>query len=242
VAAERGVRDPATDPAVAEQQAHVQQVAYRALSGHPEWDGEVLAAVPTDLQRAVQLNLAARREFRSMARIVSDTLPAWRIAAPAAPTDLLTWYHEAEAEFGVRWEFLAAINLVESAMGRIVGLSTAGAQGPMQFMPATWASFGNGGDIESPHDAILGAARYLAHNGFAEGNVEGALWNYNNDYRYVRGVADLAQVMVDDPSAFTGYYYWQVYFFTTMGDVLLPVGYESPDRIPVADYLATHPQ
>ncbi len=34
------------------------------------------------------------------------------------------------------WYYLAAINLIETRMGRIDGLSTAGAQGPMQFLPA----------------------------------------------------------------------------------------------------------
>jgi hypothetical protein len=48
--------------------------------------------------------------------------------------------------------------------------------------------------------------------------------------------------MQANPAAFFAYYNWQIYYFTTMGDVLLPIGYETPERIPVADYLATHPQ
>jgi hypothetical protein len=112
----------------------------------------------------------------------------------------------------------------------------------MQFLPSTWATFGAGGDINSPHDAILGAARYLEHNGFALGNVDGALFRYNNDDRYVRGVKAYAQLMIDDPQAFYGLYHWRILYFTTLGDVVLPVGYESAVPVPVADYLAAHPE
>ena len=37
----------------------------------------------------------------------------------------------------------------------------------MQFLPSTFAAYGNGGDIHAPRDAILAAGRYLAANGFA---------------------------------------------------------------------------
>src|SRR5204862_264363 len=66
-----------------------------------------------------------------------DTLPAWRITDPAPEAELMSDYREAESQFGVGWNYLASINLIESALGRIQGLSAAGAQGPMQFMPST---------------------------------------------------------------------------------------------------------
>ena len=53
---------------------------------------------------------------------------------------------------------------------------------------------------------------------------------------------DYAAVLAADPGAFAGYYRWDVYFRTTAGDVLLPVGYESTAPILVGDYLADHPQ
>jgi membrane-bound lytic murein transglycosylase B len=92
-------------------------------------------------------------------------------------------------------------------------------------MPATWEGYGEGGDINSPHDAIVGAARYLAANGFADGNVDGALFRYNNSTSYVNAIKDLAAVLALDPRAFAGYYRWEVYYVTTVGDVHLPVGY-----------------
>ena len=172
---------------------------------------------------------------------VRDTLPAWRITPTAPADELMRLYHEAETATGVGWNYLAAINLVETRFGSIAGLSTAGAQGPMQFMPETWAIYGNGGDVNSPRDAIMGAGRFLAASGFAN-SPDRAIYAYNHANEYVRAVRDYAAILADDPGSFAGYFNWQVYYLTTAGDVLLPVGYDQPERIPVGAYLATHPQ
>jgi len=66
------------------------------------------------------------------------------IVAPPPADELLGHYRAAGDEFGVDWTYLAAIHLVETRMGRIRGTSTAGAHGPMQFMPATWDAYGEG--------------------------------------------------------------------------------------------------
>ena len=170
----------------------------------------------------------------------AEQMPAWEIVAPAAPQELMAHYKEAEATFGVGWEFLAAINLVETGMGRIRGLSVAGAQGPMQFMPATWAAYGEG-DVNAPRDAILAAGRYLAANDFAV-DPDHALFRYNNHVNYVAGVKDYARILQLDPGAFVDLYHWQVYYATVAGDVWLPVGYALPERVPVTDWLAANPQ
>ena len=60
---------------------------------------------------------------------------------------------------------LAAVNLVESSLNRLRSDSVADAQGPMQFIDATWKAYGLGGDVHDPRDAILGAANYLHANG-----------------------------------------------------------------------------
>jgi len=91
---------------------------------------------------------------------VRDTLPAWRVEPPAPADQLLGYYHQAESETGVGWNYLAAINFIETRFGSIVGASTAGAQGPMQFLPPTFGTYGQGGDIQSPHDSIMAAGRY----------------------------------------------------------------------------------
>src|SRR5437899_2712296 len=77
----------------------------------------------------------------------------------------------------VPWSYLAAIHLVETRMGRIRATSVAGAQGPMQFMPATWERYGEG-DVNSDRDSIRAAARYLRANG-APGRMADALFRYN---------------------------------------------------------------
>ena len=137
--------------------------------------------------------------------------------------------------------YLAAINLVETAFGRIAGVSTAGAQGPMQFLPSTFASYGAGGDIHSARDSIMAAGRFLAAHGFGTDRAA-ALYRYNNSDRYVQAVTQYATVLAADPSAFGAYHRWDVYYATNAGDVVLPVGYEAVTPVPVADYLAANPQ
>lgn len=239
VADEHTVRDPATPPAELVTAGKRQQAAYRAIGNHPEWDSVVRPRIPADLLDAYDHNVAARRALNALAPI-RDTLPAWRIQPPAPAADLLGFYHEAEAASGVAWNYLAAINLIETRLGSINGDSTAGAQGPMQFLPATFGAYGQG-DIHAPRDAIMAAGRMLAANGFAADPYR-AVFAYNHSDDYVRAVQDYAAVLAADPAAFAGYYNWDVYCKTTAGDVLLPIGYAASAPIPAAEYVASHPQ
>ena len=84
-------------------------------------------------------------------------------------------------------------------MGRIHGLSTAGAQGPMQFLPSTWAACCTG-DIEDAHDAIVGAATYLKMSG-APDDMDKAILAYNHDTRYLDAVKAYAANMAADERA-----------------------------------------
>ena len=196
--------------------------------------------IPPPLLEIYDRNVDARRQLAALAHI-KDTVPPWRIV-PSAPADeLLGYYRDAEAASGVGWNYLAAINLIETRFGSIDGVSTAGAQGPMQFLPATFIAYSDGGDIHSPRDSIMAAGRYLAANGFAN-DRDHAIFRYNNAAEYVRAVDDYAALLAADPAAFAGYYRWDTYYYTTAGDVLLPIGYASTSPIPVDDYLATHPQ
>jgi len=193
------------------------------LAARPEWRDTVLAALPSDIRATATANADATADLRATVVPGPDLPKTWRIVDPAPLDDLARYYRDAEVEFGIPWSYLAAIHLVETRMGRIRGTSVAGAQGPMQFMPATWARYGEG-DINSDRDAIRAAARYLQANG-APANMAGALFRYNQSQRYVRAVTAYAEVMRGDPDAYRGYYGWQVYYLTTSGDVLLPVGY-----------------
>lgn len=240
VADEHTLRDPSAGEPALQAAAHRQQAAYRAIGRHPEWDATTRPRIPADLLDFYDRNVDARRQLTAMTP-VRTSLPAWRIEPPAPADALLGYYHQAESESGVSWNYLAAINFVETRLGSIVGDSTAGAQGPMQFLPATFAGYGQGGDIRSPHDSIMAAGRYLAANGFAN-DRDHAIYRYNHANEYVRAVDQYAALIAGDPAAFASYYRWNVYCYTNAGDVLLPIGYAAAAPIPAADYVANHPQ
>lgn len=221
---EAALRSPATPPGDIPAVARRQQAAYRALSARPAALPHVLARLPEPLRAIAKANVDAGAELRAMTKPKSD-LPPWRIIPPPPAEELQGYYREAETKFGVPWQYLAAVHLVETRMGRIRGTSTAGAQGPMQFLPATWKAYGMGGDINDPHDAIFGAANYLKANGGATGRMDNALFRYNNSNRYVRAVTLYAQQIQADPIAYRAYHQWQVYYITPRGDLWLEEGY-----------------
>ena len=101
---------------------------------------------------------------------------------------------------GLSWTVLAAIGQVESNHGRNAGVSSAGAEGPMQFLPSTWAYYkvdgdGDGvADINNPFDAVHGAAKYLCASGAGRGgqSLYDAIFAYNHADWYVKLVLDLS--------------------------------------------------
>ena len=137
-AVEEVLRDPATPPEALPDLGHQQQVIYRVLSTDQPRANQVVNALPPRWRSVAERHLAARREFVRMSRGRGPTmLPAWRIIQPEPADKLLSYYQKAEAATGIEWEVLAAVNLVETGMGRIDGVSVANAQGPMQFLPTT---------------------------------------------------------------------------------------------------------
>ena len=119
-----------------------QQRIHILLSGRPRLAHDVLGHLPGRVAAHARASIRARR----MLGRLSTPQPLSRFATgPARPAgQLLGFYREAQRRFGVSWRVLAAVNLVESAFGRMRNHSTAGAQGPMQFIPATWAAYGHG--------------------------------------------------------------------------------------------------
>lgn len=110
-------------------------------------------------------------------------------------------YHSAATTCpGLSWTVLAAVGQVESGHGRNMGPSVSGAQGPMQFMPATFARYAVDGDrdgrrdIWSPADSIFTAAHYLCANrgGTGPDGLRQAVWHYNHAEWYVDMVLALA--------------------------------------------------
>jgi cell wall-associated NlpC family hydrolase len=117
--------------------------------------------------------------------------PAASSAANAIPANYLADFKKAGTQYNVPWTVLAAIGKVESGFGANDGPSSAGALGPMQFEPSTWALYGDGGNIMNPDDAIPAAARLLVANG-APGNLQQAILAYNHASWYVTEVLNQA--------------------------------------------------
>lgn len=191
--------------------ARDRQVLIRSLGRQPRLLAAVLRLAPAERD-----DLLARRDLQRLSDLGPPLRARIRVARPAPLARLTSWYREGEGRFGVRWQLLAAVNFVESAFGKVRNSSTAGAQGPMQFLPATWRAYGLGGDVHDPHDAILGAANYLRANGGAHDERD-ALYHYNPSPLYVDAVLKLAQRITHVPSALAEYYDWDVYVRTASG-------------------------
>ena len=239
---ETALRASDTPEPLLPQLGHQQQVIYRRLSGQPDLAHQVRASLPEPWRRVFDRHLAARRAFLAMHRGQPiSQVPAWRIIAPEPADVLLRHYRKAAAATGIPWEVLAAVNLVETGMGRIDGVSVANAQGPMQFLPTTWAEPGIGqGNIRDPHDAIAAAARYLVRRGGLR-DIRRGLWGYNNSWHYGEAVLQYAQLLKEDPLAYRGLYHWEIHITTSAGDLWLPRGYHQTHPLAVTTYLERMP-
>lgn len=237
VRAEQAARDESLTPEQRETAGFEAQIAYRQLAETPEWFDAVLAALPEDLRPAARGNVEARAGLDQLLAERDEpptTVPAWRIVPPAPIEELVSHYQDAAEQVGVEWEYLAAINLVETRMGRIRGYSTAGARGPMQFIPESWEIFGEG-DIDDERDSIFAAARHLRQRGWDEG-PRAALLRYNRSSNYADAVMAYAEVLQQDPGAYATYHGWQVLYQPGDDEFLMPIGYEEPEPVPLGDY------
>lgn len=200
---DRRGRAPATVTVPAQDLQH----ALRRLARHPALARAVAPRLDGRLARTTDTVVAA---LRGLWRLSAGWPPHRVRVGPAEPLTALTgYYRAAERRFGVGWHVLAAVNFVESAFGRLRNASVAGAQGPMQFMPATWRAYGMGGDVRRPRDAILGAANLLRHAG-ASGSYARALYAYNPSPLYVAAVRRYADLIARDPAALPFFYAWRV--------------------------------
>jgi membrane-bound lytic murein transglycosylase B len=183
------------------------------LSRRAERVDALLAQAQAELDRLSERSrrLAdAERAARELARAraeaaASRTTALTGVRAVVPPSDYGTLYRSAAATCpGLRWTLLAAVGQVESGHGRDVGPSSAGAVGPMQFLPSTFRAYAVDGDRDgrtdalSPADSVLTAARYLCASGAGTAaGVPGALFRYNHAQWYVDLVLRVEQQLTD---------------------------------------------
>jgi hypothetical protein len=193
-----------------------QQRIYRYAARHPKVAARAFARLPRGLAAQARDNTAAIRELLSLAHPIKGTV-GFKVRPPLPAGDLLGFFKKAERRFGVEWEVLAAVMFAETKFGRVRSASHVGAQGPMQFMPATWKAYGMGGDVQDPRDAVMAAANYLRATG-APRDYQRALHAYNPSQAYVDAILLHARQIKRDARAYYAYYSWQVYVITTTGE------------------------
>jgi hypothetical protein len=132
--------------------------------------------------------------------VASNQLSPSDKALEDIPSELINTYQAAAATCeGLQWTVLAAIHKLETGFVTGAVTSPKGAQGPMQFMPETFAAYGVDGDgdgvakVNNVTDAVFSAANLLCANGAGHGgSLVAAIWNYNHSYAYVNEVLALA--------------------------------------------------
>jgi len=136
-------------------------------------------------------------------------VPGFFIESFRTPPFLLPIYQAAGTAYGIPWQVLAAINEVETDYGRDLSVSSAGAEGWMQFLPSSWAQYGvdaNGDGFKDPYnpaDAIFAAARYLRAAG-GDASIKASIFSYNHSQAYVDSVMLRAELLGGTPSELLG--------------------------------------
>jgi len=191
--------------------ARQEELRVYELASYADVEASVVPLLPAKVARPFENSISALHSLYALAGIDQYYLVNVHFTHPygdAASVDSLkSFYDEAQRVSGVHASYFASINFIESLFGRVNGPSTAGALGPMQFIPTSWRLYGQGGNIMDPHDSILAAGRLLVHFG-APGNMRQAIWHYNNDYDYVDAVASFASAYRADPQWLDRMYYW----------------------------------
>lgn len=192
-AADAGVQERLTTAAdVAEATAAVEQVLKEARTRLAGVSG---TASRLEAAEAARQRWEAAERDAARARAAAASQAGGSGSAIGIPEAYAALYQRAAATCpGLRWTMLAAVGQVESRHGENTGPSSAGAVGPMQFMPRTFAAYGVDGDGDgvadpwSPGDAVYSAARYLCASGAGGGTAQAdqrALLRYNNAQWYV---------------------------------------------------------
>jgi hypothetical protein len=190
--------------------AHRHRHAGKAHPGAGKGGASAKAKLPN---QAAPLPSALTPPFPSSLGSAVGGIPDFFIESFRVPPFLLAIYQAAGTAYGIPWQVLAAINEVETDYGRDLSVSSAGAEGWMQFLPSSWTQYGvdaNGDGYQDPYnpaDAVFAAAKYLAAAG-GGANIRTAIYSYNHSQAYVDSVMLRAQLLGGTPpellSAITG--------------------------------------
>jgi murein DD-endopeptidase MepM/ murein hydrolase activator NlpD len=200
----------------------------QARSSHAEGHSRTTSSTTTSSTTSSASKAHARRSGRKGAAVTPQTagkaglpplpfalktpisgVPGLFIESLDVPPFLLPIYQAAGIAYEVPWEVLAAINEVETDYGNDLALSSAGAEGWMQFLPAEWREYGVDAtgsgwkDPDNPEDAIFAAARYLQAAG-ASRNIRSAIFAYNHSQAYVEAVMLRARLLEQMPPDLLG--------------------------------------
>jgi hypothetical protein len=194
--------------------------ALRLLAALPRSEGPLLVLAASGRRvRAQETTLwMTRAVLRALPRVPAASRPRRLLLEPVAGDradlagpprakagqlrTLVGIYRTAGYQYGIDWRVLAAINRVETNLGRNTHTSSAGAVGWMQFLPSTWRRWGvdaSGDGVADPYDpqdAIFSAARYLDAAG-AQRDLRRAIFAYNHASWYVNEVLALAASLPD---------------------------------------------
>jgi soluble lytic murein transglycosylase-like protein len=208
----RSAGDPVHErpPDEVELRALYHQRIHIVLSRDRRLARRTIARLPGRLAAEARDLVAARRALVRLAGPPPRRRPRWRTGKALPPDRLMRLYRSAQRRFGVSRRVLAAVNHVETNFNKLRSLSTAGARGPMQFIPSTWRAYGMGGDIDDPRDAILGAANYLHASG-APPHYRRALFAYNPSSLYVDAVLRYTRAIRREARTFYVLHSWQVF-------------------------------
>jgi membrane-bound lytic murein transglycosylase B len=208
----------ATPPAV--QAQHVQDTSPSGAHAHAHSHKRVTGAGEGTAGKGSAANEVRAKHRAPSPTTLTPSLP-FSLRSPFAgvssffiesfqiPPFLLAIFQAAGTAYGIPWQVLAAINEVETDYGRDLSVSSAGAEGWMQFLPSEWAQYGvdaNGDGFEDPYnpaDAIFAAARYLRAAG-GDTNIKAAIYSYNHSQAYVESVLLRAQLLAGTPSELLG--------------------------------------
>jgi hypothetical protein len=209
-AATQAAKDAASAASAAERQAHLKigtervvATAATRVQGLLLQQRALLKKADSHLKavRTAEAKLAAQTS--TFSSITTSSIAGLHILPPSA--EFLALYHSAATTCpGLSWTVLAAIGQVESGHGRNPSTSSAGAEGPMQFLPATFAAYAVDGDhdgtksILDPADSIYTAAHYLCANkaGLSPSALGNAILHYNHATWYRDMVLKLASMYV----------------------------------------------